>query len=73
MAVHQHLRNCRIYPLVPFAIGDDTPKVTRVQLLEARQEDVASVDWRADTVNGPLRFRPFWTIKDETYFTYLSV
>jgi uncharacterized protein len=60
-------------PLVLFAISDDTPKVTRAQLLTARQQGNGNAEWHADSVGGPLRFKPFWVIKDETYFTYLSV
>jgi DUF1680 family protein len=60
-------------PIVLFAISDDTPKVTRTQLLTARQQGPGSTDWHVDADGGPLRLRPFWTIKDETYFTYLTV
>jgi DUF1680 family protein len=60
-------------PLVLFACSDDTPKVTRAQLLGAKQQSAGSVEWRAETASGPLRFAPFWTIKDETYFTYLQL
>jgi DUF1680 family protein len=59
-------------PLVLFACTDDTPTVTRAQLLSAKQSAV-TVEWRAETGSGPLRFVPFWAIKDETYFTYLAV
>lgn len=60
-------------PLVLFAVSDDTPKVTRAQLLAARQKANGSVEWHADSAAGSLRLTPFWAIKDETYFTYLSV
>jgi DUF1680 family protein len=60
-------------PLVLFALSDDTPRVTRAQLLAARQENKGSTEWRTDTERGSLRLVPFWAIKDETYFTYLSV
>jgi DUF1680 family protein len=60
-------------PLVLFAVSDDTPRVSRAQLLAARQQGAGSAEWRADTVNGSLRLAPFWAIKDETYFTYLLV
>lgn len=60
-------------PLVLFACSDDTPKVTRTQLLSAKQQSAGSAEWRVDTAAGPLRFAPFWTIKDQTYFTYLTV
>jgi len=60
-------------PLVLFAISDDTPKVTRAQLLAAKQQSQGSAEWRTDTDGGALRLTPFWAIKDETYFTYLVV
>lgn len=60
-------------PLVLFACSDDTPKVTREQLLSAKQQGAGSAEWRAETDAGPVRLAPFWIIKDETYFTYLKV
>lgn len=60
-------------PLVLFAVSDDTPRVTRAQLLAARQQANGDAEWHADSADGPLRLTPFWAIKDETYFTYLSV
>jgi DUF1680 family protein len=60
-------------PVVLFAISDDTPKVTRVQLLAAKQQSQGSAEWHVDVDGGPLRLIPFWAIKDETYFTYLGV
>jgi DUF1680 family protein len=60
-------------PLVLFAVADDTPKVTRSQLLAAKRLSPHGMQWHADTVNGPLRLMPFCEIKDELYFTYMSV
>jgi hypothetical protein len=60
-------------PLLLFAIAEDTPKVNRNQLLAARQQSSGSAEWRTETGAGSLRLVPFWTIKDETYFTYLRV
>jgi DUF1680 family protein len=60
-------------PLVLFAVSDDSPKVTRDQLLAAKQEAPASREWLAESSNGPVRLLPWFGIKDETYFTYLSV
>jgi len=60
-------------PLVLFAVTDDTPKVTRAQLLAARPKTTSSPEWQVETVNGPLRMLPFWAIRDELYFTYLTV
>jgi uncharacterized protein len=59
--------------LALFAVSEDTPKVTRAQLLAARQQGNGGSEWRADTDNGILRLVPFWALKDETYFTYLTV
>jgi uncharacterized protein len=60
-------------PLVLFAIADDTPKVTRTQLLAAHQQGKGSPEWRTESATGPLRMIPFWAINEETYFTYLDV
>jgi DUF1680 family protein len=60
-------------PLVLFAINDCAPSATRKQLLEARQQGKGSPEWLVKTSSGSLRFTPFWTIKDEMYFTYLQV
>jgi uncharacterized protein len=60
-------------PLVLFAVSDDTPKVTRAQLLSAKQRRLGSSEWYVGTYGDSLRLSPFWAIKDETYFSYLSV
>jgi uncharacterized protein len=61
-------------PLVLFAVSEDTPKVTSERLLSAKQTARGSSEWLVHSDEGPpLRFAPFWTIKDETYFTYLQV
>jgi DUF1680 family protein len=60
-------------PVVLFAICDDTPKVTRAQLLSAKQQNQGSAEWHVDTDGSSLRLIPFWAIKDETYFSYLRV
>ena len=60
-------------PLVLFAVADDTPKVTRAQLLGAKQQSSDAAEWQVSTDSGTLRMKPFWAIKDEIYFTYLSV
>jgi DUF1680 family protein len=60
-------------PLVLFAVSDDTPKVTRAQLLAARQKAKGTAEWQAECASGRLRLAPFWAIKDETYFTYVPV
>jgi DUF1680 family protein len=60
-------------PLVLFAVSDDTPKVTRSQLLAASQLGAGQPEWHVGSANGLLRLVPFWAIKDEVYFTYLDV
>lgn len=60
-------------PLVLFAVCDDTPKVTRAQLLAAEQQGTGTAEWKAQAVDGALRLLPWWAIHRETYFTYLSV
>jgi DUF1680 family protein len=59
--------------VVLFAISDDTPNVTRAQLLAAKQQSQGSAVWHVDTDGGILRLMPFWAIKDETYFSYFRV
>lgn len=60
-------------PLVLFAIASQMPRVTRQQLLAATRPNREGEEWLVDTAQGRLRFVPWWTIQDETYFTYLSV
>jgi DUF1680 family protein len=60
-------------PLVLFAVADDTPRVTRAQLLAAKRRSAGASEWLVETTTGPVRLMPFWAIKDELYFTYLSV
>jgi uncharacterized protein len=60
-------------PLVLFAVADDTPRVTRSQLLTAKQQGTHAAEWQVETADGPLRLVPFWAIKNELYFTYFSV
>jgi uncharacterized protein len=60
-------------PLVLFALTEDTPIVTRAQLLAAEPVHPGGAEWLAETGNGALRLLPFWAINDEMYFTYLSV
>jgi DUF1680 family protein len=60
-------------PLVLFALCTRTPKVTREQLMRARQVQPGSTDWLVDTQQGPLQLVPFWRINEERYSTYLSL
>jgi hypothetical protein len=59
-------------PLVLFAVEPASAFVSRQQLLAAeRTSDDAA--WRVKTSSGALLFRPFSSIHDESYRTYLNV
>lgn len=60
-------------PLVLFAVSDAAPKVTRAQLLAAKQQTSGSDEWRTQTADGMLRMTPFWALTNEKYFTYLQI
>jgi DUF1680 family protein len=55
-------------PLVLFAIGENRPKVSRMQILSAVRVPQQNA-WKA----GDLVLRPFAEIGDERYNTYLRV
>jgi DUF1680 family protein len=59
-------------PLVLFALTEETPTVTRDQLLMARQMKGQPL-WMAQTASGPLLLTPFTEIHEEKYRTYLTV
>jgi hypothetical protein len=59
-------------PLVLFPITENSPPVTRRQLLSAVRLPRLS-GWRADSDSGPLQFLPFTAIEDQRYTTYLNV
>jgi DUF1680 family protein len=59
-------------PLVLFALTEETPKVTRDQLLAAKAMKGQSV-WMASTDNGPLLLTPFTQIHEERYRTYMTI
>jgi len=59
-------------PLVLFAMTADPPSLPRQQLLNAVQLPRQTV-WRIDTATGPLLFRPFTAIADQTYSTYVKI
>jgi uncharacterized protein len=59
-------------PLVLFALTEETPRVTRRQLLSANAMKGQAV-WMATTVSGPLLLTPFTEIHEEKYKTYLTV
>jgi DUF1680 family protein len=59
-------------PLVLFALTEETPKVTRDQLLAAKGTKGQPL-WTAATDAGPLLLTPFTEIHEERYRTYLTV
>jgi hypothetical protein len=72
-AGHRDLVALVYAPLVLFAVSDETPRVTRDQLLSAARRHPTSHEWLAESSGGSLRLLPWWSIKDETYTTYMSV
>jgi len=63
-------------PVVLFALTEQSPKVTRQQLLAASAvsgADPRRPEWQVQTGAGPLRLMPFTSIRDEHYVTYLKV
>jgi len=58
-------------PMVLFAITKTPPRVTKRQLLAAKQE--GSVKWHVDTADGAMTMLPFTAVADEQYSTYLRV
>ena len=58
-------------PVVLFAVTDADPRVTRAQLLAAKQNGTRS--WQVETASGTLKMLPFTEIGEEPYTTYLRV
>ena len=58
-------------PLALFAVGTDTPKLNRQQLLSAERLNGKSARWGVETPSGLLEFAPFWDISNERYSLYL--
>jgi hypothetical protein len=58
-------------PLVLFALTSNPPRITRSQLLAARQLPGQST-WQAETTSGPLHLLPFTQIEDQPYTTYVE-
>lgn len=56
-------------PLVLFAATDTTPRVTRQQMLAARQ--VGAHEWKVTTADGELSMLPFTELGERGYSTYL--
>jgi DUF1680 family protein len=60
-------------PLALFAIGDLSAKITRDQLLTARQAAKGSSDWHVETDTGKVTMKTFPAIKSEKYRLYHDV
>jgi len=58
-------------PLVLFAVATSPGKVTRQQLLDAK--DAGPGKWQVATAGGSMTMLPFTAIGDEQYSTYLQV
>jgi DUF1680 family protein len=58
-------------PIVLFPITDAEPKITRAQLLAAKQTGVQS--WQVETAGSSMKMLPFTAIGDEQYSTYLRL
>jgi hypothetical protein len=61
-------------PQVLFAVADSQPEFGRFTLLQARPSGNPSGDWIAESTGGsPVVFRPFTSIRDESYSTYVAI
>ena len=61
-------------PLVLFAIADSQPNFDKAELLRAKLANNASADSMAMAVDGkPVSMRPFMSINEESYCTYVRV
>ena len=60
-------------PLALFSVGQFPPRVTKAELLAAKQISGGSTDWLTQTAAGPLKLRPFTAIEDEIYRLYRNV
>jgi DUF1680 family protein len=60
-------------PLVLMAVTEETPRLTRQQLLAAQRKEAGSAEWSIDAANGRIAFVPFWAIKDQRYSAYVTV
>lgn len=61
-------------PLVLFAVAESQPSFDRAELLRAKSTGNATGDSIANSSDGkPISMRPFATIQNETYSTYVNV
>ena len=58
-------------PLVLFAVTKSAEKITRQQLLNARNAGAGK--WQVNNAQGSMTMLPFTAIEDEQYSTYLKV
>jgi DUF1680 family protein len=72
-AQHRNQVAVRRGPQVLFAIADQQPQVHSEILAQPQVHKAEEQDWRLDTGSGPIRLRPFPSIKDENYQTYIGV
>lgn len=70
---HPHLVALVRGPLVLFPIGETPQAMSRAQLLGAKRNPHRRDEWLVRTDGGELPLRPFASINDETYTTYLHV
>lgn len=69
---HPQLQAPLYGPLALFSVGAVPPRVSRQELLSARQSSTGSTDWQTETAVGRLTLRPFPVIEDEHYRLYLD-
>jgi DUF1680 family protein len=60
-------------PQVLFGISEKQPELTREQATRPRISRAGNGDWRLDLDKSSLLLRPFASIGDEVYQTYLKV
>jgi hypothetical protein len=60
-------------PLALFSVGAVPAKVSRQELLAARQAASGSTDWRVHGAGGNMTLKPFTAIQDEHYRLYHKV
>ena len=60
-------------PVILFAVGDLSARMTKAQLLAAERVSSNSTDWRFATASGSLTMRPFAAIGEEHYRLYQTV
>jgi len=58
-------------PLVLFPIGTPPAKLTRGDLLSARNTSPGK--WQIAGASGTVQLRPFFSIEDESYSTYFKL